>query len=159
VPPLPRSLTTLDHRLTAAMARHGLTLLRLSLALVFLWFGVLKFFPGASPASELASRTIATVTGGLVAGRPALVLLASLETAIGLGLLLGRPLRLILGLLWLQMAGAMLPVVLFPGDVFQHAPLVPTLEGQYIIKNLVVISASLVLGATVRGRTPPARRE
>ncbi len=148
---LPSRLEPLDRRLAAWMARHGVELLRWSLGLVFLWFGVLKFFPGASPASELATRTIGWLTGGLLPARTALMLLAALETIIGLGLLLGRHLRAVLGLLWLQMAGALLPLAIFPGDVFQRAPLVPTLEGQYIIKNLVVISASLVIGATVRG--------
>ncbi len=151
LPGLPDRLEPLDRRLAAWMARHGVELLRWSLGLVFVWFGVLKFFPGASPAADLAIRTIGWLTGGLLPAGTALMLLATLETAIGLGLLWGRHLRPVLLLLWLQMAGALLPLVIFPGDVFQRAPLIPTLEGQYIIKNLVVIAASLVIGATVRG--------
>jgi hypothetical protein len=59
--------------------------------------------------------------------------------------------RGILLLLFLQMLGTMTPLFLFPGEVFTRIPWAPTLEGQYIIKNLVLISAGLVLGATVRG--------
>ena len=70
---------------------------------------------------------------------------------IGLGLIFGVGLRLILLLLFAQMAGTISPMFLFPGEVFSVFPISPTLEGQYIIKNLVIISAALVIGATVRG--------
>lgn len=121
------------------------------MGIVFLWFGALKFFPGLSPASELAVRTIDMLTFGLIPGNISLVLLAILETAIGLGFLTGRYIRLTLGLLIFQMAGTLTPLVLFPGEAFLYFPLAPTLEGQYIIKNLVLIGAGLVIGSTVRG--------
>ena len=133
------------------MARHGILLLRLSIAVVFLWFGVLKFFPGLSPAQELAERTLEALSGGRVSPRVAILGLAAWETAIGLGMLLGVHLRLTLFLLWLQMAGTLTPLFLFPSEAFVRFPYAPTLEGQYIIKNLVLISAGLVIGATVRG--------
>jgi uncharacterized membrane protein YphA (DoxX/SURF4 family) len=148
---LPRPLADVDVRVTEWMARYGITLTRLALGIVFLWFGVLKFVPGLSPAYELAGRTIETLTLGWIVPSISLPLLAFWECAIGLGLLLGRFLRATLLLLFLQMPGTMLPVVLFPGEVFQQVPFVPTLEGQYIIKNLVLIGAALVVGATVRG--------
>ena len=140
-----------DVRLTRWMARHGVAFLRVSLGAVFLWFGVLKFFPGMSPAEDLAADTIARTSFGLVAGRAAVVAVAALETLIGAGLLLGRALRVTLLLLWLQMAGTLMPVLLFPERVFRVVPYAPTLEGQYIFKNAVLISAALVIGATVRG--------
>jgi len=133
------------------MAKHGLLLLRLSLAIVFLWFGALKFLPGGSPAEDLATRTISVLTGGRIAPNLALVVLAVWECLIGLGLLTGRFLRATLLLLFVQMLGTLTPLVLFPMEVFARFPLVPSLEGQYIIKNLVLISAGVVLGATVRG--------
>lgn len=143
------------------MARYGLILLRLSLGIVFLWFGVLKFFPEMSPAQELAGRTIGVLTGGLVTAKVALPILAAWESIIGIGLLAGRGLRAVLLLLYLQMLGALTPIVLFPHDVFVRIPYAPTLEGQYIIKNLVLISAGIVIGATVRGgrvvADPPRR--
>jgi uncharacterized membrane protein YphA (DoxX/SURF4 family) len=133
------------------MARFGIVLLRLSLGVVFLWFGVLKFFPNVSPAQDLATRTISTLSGGLVPASVSLPFLAGWECLIGLGLLVGRGLRGILLLLYVQMLGTLTPIVLFPDEVFTRIPYVPTLEGQYIIKNLVLISAGIVVGATVRG--------
>lgn len=133
------------------MARNGLTFLRISLAIVFLWFGVLKFFPGMSPANDLAARTIERLSGGLMSREVAVPFLATWEGLIGLGLLFGVFLRAVLLLLGLQMIGTLTPLVLFPAEVFTHVPYAPTLEGQYIIKNAVLISAAIVLGATVRG--------
>ncbi len=140
-----------DLRITALMARHGLLLLRMSVGIVFLWFGGLKFFPGLSPAQDLAVRTIDVLTFGLLTHGTAIVVLAAWEVLIGVGLLTGAYLRATLLLLFLQMLGAMTPLVLFPGETFTRFPYAPTLEGQYIIKNLVLISAGIVLGATVRG--------
>ena len=140
-----------DARITSWMARHGLPLLRISLGIVFLWFGALKFFPGLSPASDLAARTIATLSFGIVPASVSLPLLATWECLIGLGLLFGIFMRATLLLLAVQMAGTLMPLVLFPSEVFTRIPFAPTLEGQYIIKNAVLISAAIVLGATVRG--------
>ncbi|HEX9895646.1 MAG TPA: hypothetical protein VGA78_17070 [Gemmatimonadales bacterium] len=133
------------------MARHGVTLARVSLGIVFFWFGVLKFIPGLSPAASLATRTIERLSGGLIGSSLALTLLAGWEVLIGLGLLTGKLLRLTLLLLFLQMPGTLLPLVLFPHETFTAIPYAPTLEGQYIIKNLVLVSAAIVVGATVRG--------
>jgi uncharacterized membrane protein YphA (DoxX/SURF4 family) len=80
-----------------------------------------------------------------------LPLLAAWECLIGLGLMSGKFLRITIFLLLLQMLGTVTPLVLFPSEVFTRFPYAPTLEGQYIIKNIVLISAALVIGATVRG--------
>ena len=140
-----------DTRITQWMSRNGILILRISLGIVFLWFGALKFFPNLSPAEELAVRTIERLTFGIVAGDTARWILATWETLIGLFLLLGVWMRLTLLLLFTQMIGTILPLFFFPAEVFVRVPLVPTLEGQYIIKNLVIISAGIVIGATVRG--------
>ncbi len=140
-----------DVRLTRWMARHGIGLLRISLGVVFLWFGILKFFPGLSPAEDLAARTVTRLSLGLLSPAAALALVATLETVIGLGLMTGRALRFTLLLLAFQMLGTVTPLFLFPGEAFAVFPYAPTLEGQYIIKNLVLVSAGIVLGATVRG--------
>jgi uncharacterized membrane protein YphA (DoxX/SURF4 family) len=143
--------TLVDQRLTRWMARNGLFLLRWSLGVIFLWFGVLKFFPGTSPAESLAARTIGVITFGLLAPRVSVIILALWESIIGLGLLIGVGMRITLFLLFAQMIGTITPLFFFPGETFIQTPWVPTLEGQYIIKNVVLISAGLVLGATVRG--------
>ena len=88
---------------------------------------------------------------GLISPPVAMVILATWETLIGLGLIFGVFMRATLLLLFLQMPGTILPVFFFPEAVFTHFPYALTLEGQYIVKNLVLISAGLVLGATVRG--------
>ncbi|HSN74571.1 MAG TPA: DoxX family protein [Anaerolineae bacterium] len=141
----------IDVKLTRWMARYGIVLLRVSLGLVFLWFGFLKFFPGLSPAEELVTNTINRLSFGLIPPATAAFLVAALETLIGLGLITGVLMRVTLLLLAFQMIGTATPIFLFPDQVFQIVPFVPTLEGQYIIKNLVLISAGLVIGATVRG--------
>lgn len=141
----------LDIRLTGWMARNGIQLLRFTLGVIFLWFGVLKFVPGLSPAQSLAGNTIALLSFGLLSPGAALLILAIWESLIGVGLLTGVLLRGTLFLLWLQMLGTITPLFLFPELCFSVYPVAPTLEGQYIIKNLVLISAGIVIGGTVRG--------
>jgi len=145
------TLETFETHLTRRTARHAIDLLRISIGVVFVWFGVLKFFPGLSPAEELAARTISVLSFGQIPPSVSLPMLAALETAIGLGLLSGRFLRVTLLLLLLQMAGTVTPLVLFPHETFRVFPIAPTLEGQYIIKNIVLVSAAILIGATVRG--------
>lgn len=140
-----------DARITRWMARYGIVLLRVSLGINFLWFGALKLFPGLSPAEALARRTIGVLTFGLVDVHYAYVALAVWECLVGVGLVFGVFVRVVLLLLLAQMVGAMMPLFLFPELAFTHLPYAPTLEGQYIIKNLVLVSAALVIGATVRG--------
>jgi uncharacterized membrane protein YkgB len=151
MPSLYRRIDRLDVRITAWMARYGVLLLRLTLGLVFLWFGALKLVPGWSPAEDLAVRTIDTLSAGRVPGSVGIPILAVWEVAIGLGLLSGMFLRFTLLLLFLQVPGTMVPLFMFPDVTFVHVPLAPTLEGQYIVKNLVLASAAIVVGATVRG--------
>jgi uncharacterized membrane protein YphA (DoxX/SURF4 family) len=133
------------------MAHYGILLLRVSLGLVFFWFGILKFFPDLSPAQDLATRTIDVLTFGLIPTSVSILILAIWECVVGLGLSLGVFMRATLLLLWLQMLGTITPIFLFPHEVFARIPYAPTLEGQYIIKNIVLISAGIVIGATVRG--------
>lgn len=125
--------------------------MRISVGLLFIWFGALKFFPGLSPAQELATSTIGLITFGLIPIEVSLFLLAFFEVLIGVFLLLGVYLRFTILLLLLQMAGTMSPIILFPDLVFTAIPYGLTIEGQYIFKNFIIISAALVIGATVRG--------
>jgi len=140
-----------DISVTNWMARNGIPLLRYSIGIIFLWYGMLKFFQGASPAEDLAINTIDTLTFGLFSPKFMIISLALLETLIGIGLIFNLFLRETLLLLYLQMIGTFTPIFLFPGEVFTTFPYALTLEGQYIIKNLVIVSAGIVIGATVRG--------
>jgi len=144
-------LDQIDARVAAWLAHNCITLLRCSLGIVFLWFGALKLFPGLSPAEDLVGQTILAMTGGIVQPVASVPVLGVWESVIGLGLLTGRYLRITLVLLFAQMSGTVTPLALFPGETFVQAPFVPTMEGQYIIKNLVLVSAAMVVGATVRG--------
>ena len=136
----------LDRRITQWMARYGMTIMRIGLGLIFFWFGALKLVPGLSPAEELVRNTTYFVNPDWF-----LPVLAVWEMAIGLGLVLGKFMRFTLLLLFLQMPGTALPLVLLPEAVWTQFPYGLTLEGQYIVKNLVLIGAGLVLGGTVRG--------
>lgn len=147
-----------DRRVTATLARMGVPVLRIGLGVIFLWFGALKFFPDLSPAEELATRTIEHLSLGLVKPDVSLPILAAWESVIGLGLIVGRYLRVILFLLAVQMLGTLTPLVLFPAETFSQFPIAPTLEGQYIIKNVVLIGAAMVVGATVRGGSLESER-
>ena len=128
------------------MARHGLTILRIGLGVIFFWFGVLKFFPGLSPAEGLVRNTVYFMDPDLF-----IPILAFWECLIGIGLMTGKSMRTTLLLLFLQMPGTALPLIILPEVVWTVFPYGLTLEGQYIVKNMVLIGAGIVLGATVRG--------
>lgn len=148
----PRSgFDRLDVAITSVLAKWSVPVLRIGLGIVFLWFGALKLFPGLSPAQDLAARTISDLTFGAVGPAVSLPVLAAWEVVIGLGLISGRFLRATLFLLAVQMVGTLMPLILYPSETFTRFPYAPTLEGQYIIKNVVLIGAAMVVGSTVRG--------
>ena len=136
----------IDTAITRWMARYGVVLLRVSIGVVFFWFGALKLIPGASPAETLIRESLPFLPMNLF-----IPFLAVWEMIIGLGFMTGRFMRLTILLMFLQMGGAISPIFLNPTAVFVTFPFILTLEGQYIIKNIVLISAALVIGATVRG--------
>jgi uncharacterized membrane protein YkgB len=136
----------IDRTITGWMARYGITVLRMGLGIVFIWFGALKLVPGLSPAENLVRNTVYFIDPNTFQ-----FILAIWEMAIGVGLLIGRFLRATILLLFAQMAGTALPLVLTPEAVWTVFPYGLTLEGQYIIKNMVIIGSALVIGGTVRG--------
>ena len=148
-----------DQWITKWMARNGILLLRVSIGLIFIWFGALKFFPGASPAEELAGSSIEILSFGLVSAQTGLPILAAWECLIGIGMFVFRYMRFTILLLYVQMLGTFSPVVIMPDVVFESVPMVLTIEGQYIVKNVVVIASALVIGATVRGGQLQAEAE
>ncbi len=152
-----KTFDTVDKSVTRWAAQHGLRVMRMALGVVFVWFGALKLFPGLSPAQDLAARTISMLTFGWAPPDISVPILAVWECAIGLGLIAGKFMRATILLLVTQMSGTLLPLIFFPSETFTVFPYAPTLEGQYIIKNLVLVAAALVLGATVRGGHLTAR--
>lgn len=136
-------------KIRSAIERHGLLFLRLAIGSVFLWFGVLKFFPH-SAAEDLATATLSWISFGYLDKEVSLVLLGVLECGIGISILLRRGLNFTVPLLYVQMAGTMLPLFIFPEKTW-ISPFMPTLEGQYIIKNAAFIASGIILGAMARG--------
>lgn len=130
-----------DRWLSARMDALGVPVLRVALGVVFVWFGGLKII-GTSPAAELVANTVYFLPPELF-----VPILGVWEVLIGLCFLY-RP--LIRVGIFLQMPGTFLPLVLLPETVYTTFPYGLTVEGQYIIKNLVIIGAALVIGGTVR---------
>ena len=130
------------NRVADWLGRRSVDILRVSLGLIFLGFGVLKFFPGASPAEALVMRTVDTLTFGIIHGRPAVLLTAVMECFIGITLISGRLLRTGLLVLGFSLVGILSPLLLFFGDLF---PGTPTLEAQYVLKDVVLAAAGLVV--------------
>ncbi len=134
-----------DKRMVAFMNAYGVHLLRLSLAIVFIWFGALKV-TGKSPVHDLVARTVYWVDPDVV-----VPILGAWEIVVGVGLLFAAALRVTLFLFWMQMAGTFLVLIVRPDIAFQHGNfLLLTTEGEFVIKNLVLIAAGLVVGSTVR---------
>ena len=127
------------------------TAMRLSLALVFLWFGILKIV-GASPVAGLISATLPWADPHVAIG-----VLGAVEVLLGVGLLIGRMQRLLLLALAAHLSGTFLTFVMAPGLTMQHGnPLLLTADGEFVLKNLVLISAALLL-ASMRPVGRPTR--
>jgi len=129
----------------------GIAILRISVGIIFLWFGFLKFFIDVSPAEEIASRTISLLTFDIIPPEISMPLLAVIECVIGIGILTNKYMQFVIPVLYFQMAGTILPLFIFPDETWEIFPIVPTLLGQYIIKNSVLISAGIILGAIAKG--------
>ncbi len=120
-------------------------LIRLSLGIIFLWYGMLKFFPTFSPAEELAIKTIDIIFFGLINPLLSIKLLAILEVGIGIGFLLGFYTRIVTIVFIGHMICTFAPLFLLPELSFTHAPYAFTLIGQYIVKNIVFILAGILI--------------
>ena len=150
--PVDRAIERIDEKTLPFLQRYGIPLLRISLGVVFIWFGALKVFD-VSPVSDLVRRM-----AYLIPQDTFLLVLGVFEITVGVLLLTGRLLRLALALFCIQMAGTFLVLAVLPGVAFQDGnPLLLTVEGEFVVKNLVLLSAGLVVGTTVkrRRRVPP----
>lgn len=132
------------------LMRYSITALRISMGTVILGFGILKYFPGVSPAQDLVLTETEALTFGLVPGSVALVLLATVECAIGLLLITGRWLLLTIYLTALWALGILSPTAVLTGREFAGPHHMPTLEGQYVLKDVILLTAIMVIATTVR---------
>ncbi|KAB7529987.1 DoxX family membrane protein [Flagellimonas olearia] len=124
-------------------AKHNF--LAITIGVVYLWFGALKFFPDLSPAEGLAKSTIHMLTFGLIPDAVSIILLALWETMIGVCLIFNLWRRTMAVLALVHMVFTFTPLLFFPDQAFGEGPLYLTLVGQYIIKNLIIIAALLNL--------------
>lgn len=139
-------LDRVDFRISEGMDRYCQPLMRYSIALIFIWFGLLKPL-GMSPEADLIKRTVYWVSPQIF-----LPVLGWWEVTIGLCLLYRPLIRLALLLLLLQLPGTMLPLILLPEICFTHPPFGLSLEGQYIVKNIFLVSAAFMIGGKVRAQ-------
>ena len=144
---LSRAVDRVDARLIPFLRRAAIPTLRVSLGLVFVWFGALKL-ADESPVADLVAHTVYWVDPDLFVKA-----LGVFEVFVGVMLLFGWALRLTLALFTLQMIGTFLTFLILPDVTFRGGnPLLLTVEGEFVVKNLVLISASLVVGTTLRRR-------
>lgn len=144
-------LVRLEGMVHSWLMRFSITALRVSMGVLFLGFGVLKFVPGLSPAQDLVETTISVMSFGLVPGAVGLIVTAVLECLIGASLIAGRGLRVTVYLLAGELLGILSPLVLLPGRLFSGPGHAPTLEGQYVLKDLVLVAAAMVVATQFRG--------
>jgi len=120
-------------------------ILALSIGVIYVWFGALKYFPNLSPAEDLAENTIHILTNNLIPSRISIKVLAIGEFLLGLLLILNIYRRVVVIMALLHMILTFVPLFLFPEQVFNSAPFHLTLLGQYIFKNIIIIGGLLTL--------------
>jgi putative oxidoreductase len=145
----PGKLQRFDDAAIGFVRTHGVLVLRVALAIVFIWFGALKVF-GVSPVADLVARTLPFLPAGV-----AVKSMGVLELIIGAGLLTGWAIRVTMLLFFLQMLGTFLVLVLEPENSFQHGdPLLLTVQGEFVVKNLVLIAAGLAIAGAIAPAQP-----
>lgn len=137
-----------DEVIIPTLRRWAIPVLRVGLAVVFIWFGALKIF-GVSPVSDLVGSTVYWVDPGWF-----VPLLGFVEVAVGLGLVFRFALRSVLAILAAQLIGTLAVFVFLPDVAFQNGnPLLLTTEGEFVVKNAVLLGAAMVVGTQVREPT------
>ena len=145
----------IDRKISKFMERWGVLSVRISFGIIFIWFGILKPL-GISSAESLVIATVPWLP--IFKGEVWVSIIGWWEVLIGIAFLFRKTIRIAIALLALQMVGTFLPLIVLPEITFQsgYFPFAPTMEGQYIIKNLMIISAALVVGGTVHRQTKDA---
>jgi putative oxidoreductase len=133
-----RRFPHIENHVHHQLVLHSITALRIAFGAIFLGFGVLKYFPGVSPAQSLTEATTHIRFLGLVPGSVAIAMIATLERVIGICLLANRWTRLAVWLLAIEFVGILSPVFLLTGRPFAGPHHVPTLEGEYVLKDIIL---------------------
>lgn len=161
---LRRRLLHVENVIHHQLVAHSVAVLRIAVGAVLLGFGVLKYFPGVSPGENLTKATTHLLTFGLIPDDVSIVAIATLECFIGISLIAGRWMRAAIWLLAIEFVGILSPLVLLPGRLFAGPHHAPTLEGQYVLKDVILVGAGMVIAAAtfrggrlVRADLPPVR--
>ena len=133
-----------DHKIIHWLRKASLPTARVSLFIVYGWFGILKVF-GMSPATELVHHLF-NQTIPVISFDTFYLLFALFEVLIGIMFLFPKTIRIVIPLLLVHMITTFLPLILLPGETWS-AFLVPTMAGQYILKNLVIIALGIGVAA------------
>ena len=138
---LTTKLKSFDEAFVAFFQPKIFGMLRISIGFIYVLFGALKFFPNYSPAEELAATTIDMITLGVFMGDTALMLLAIIEVGIGIGLMVNFKTKgMVMIALW-HMVCTFMPMIVLPQYAYSNSPYSLSLVGQYILKNMIIISA------------------
>jgi uncharacterized membrane protein YkgB len=149
-PAPPSRLVRAEHALVAFAGRIGVPALRLTLAITFLWFGALKI-TNDTPVADFVASTVSWIPG--VDGAWFVPFLGVVEVLLGAALLFNRGMRVVLPLLFAHLTSTFLAVVTQPDVTFQGGnPLMLTTEGEFVVKNFILLSAVLVLYGIQRRR-------
>lgn len=146
-----KTIQALFQQFSKFIRQNQIDLLRISIGIVFFWFGLIKFFYHSGPAESIAAKSILLVTFDLLKSNVSLPILATIECIIGLGFLFKRYMKYVIPIMYFQMAATLVPLFVFPEDTWEIVPFVPTLLGHYIIKNTVLISAAIILYTISKG--------
>lgn len=147
--PSSNALRTGIDAVAGLLSKHSVSIMQRTFGIVFLAFGVLKFFPGVSPAEELARMTMETLSFGILTGYAATLAVAILECLVGITMITGWFYRFGVVVLGVSLAGIVSPMILFTDRLFPGG--LPTLEGQYVFKDLILVGGALVLAAQALG--------
>lgn len=139
------SINVFSRAILITLIMNKLKLLSSSIGLIYLWFGALKLFPALSPAEGLAGRTIELITFDLITDDVARLLLAGIEVLLGIGLIVEFKQNLVVKIALFHMVCTFIPLFAFPEISFSQVPFAFTIVGQYIMKNLIIIVALLIL--------------
>lgn len=145
------TFTLFETKIQTWLARNSVRLLRISMGSIILFFGLLKYFPGVSPAEHMVETVSRTLTFGLAPDRPVMYLFATVECLIGVSLITRIGLRVVIYPMALWAVGILSPLVLMPTELFSGPDHMPTLEGQYVLKDIILLTATMVIAdATAR---------
>ena len=152
-----QTIARVETTIQSWLARNAVRLLRISMGAIILVFGFLKYFPGVSPAEHMVETVSRMLSLGLMPDRLTMFVFASVECLIGLSLITRIGLRVVIYPLTLWAVGILSPLVLMPGELFSGPDHMPTLEGQYVLKDVILLTATMVIAdATVRAGRPRA---